>query len=328
MSVIQNDWATTDWCRHSWCRPTGYSAVPGELVMITPGVKIVHGQWRVVAYNVTQMRVLWEVKTDGVEAENYTASSEASADKGIVNVKSDIIEKYWEATGKTAEWFQLDAGAGVTISMDTFAIIAHNLSGSAVVTLKGHGDGSASAPADWDEVAVYATLAMPDDPVEDNLIYVAPALPAASYRWWRVDIADPSNTENIRIGRVVGGSALIFVGENCLDRITFVDANYKDEQQLNGFTSIANNRALKKRMTLRFRDIDRISQTNYRLLRRYWRYSRDTLKSLIIVDPSSETSRYQYTVFAKLARMPEQEHVYISEENAYTTFDLDYDEGR
>lgn len=328
MAVIQNDWATTDWCRFAWCVPTGYEAVHGQLIQVAPGVGIVHGQLRMLAYNISQMRILWELKSDGVTADNYTASSEASADKGIVNVKSDIIEKYWEADTNSGEWFVFDAGSGQTISMDTFALVGHNLTGSATVTLKGYGDSASSAPGDWSVVPVFATLAMSDDPLEDNLVYIAPAIPASRYRWWRVDIDDASNPHPIRIGRVIGGSSLIFVGENCLARIQFLDAAFKDEQDLNGFSSIVNNRALKKKMTLGFRDLDRISQTNYRLLRRYWRYARDSIKALVIVDPATETSKYQYTVFAKLKEMPQQEHVYVDAESNYTTFDLAYDEGR
>lgn len=328
MGVINNNWATEPWCKYAWCVPTGYEAVHTQLRMVTPGVKAIGVQVRMVAYNITQMRILWEIKTDGLTANNYTASTEASSDKAAVNVKSDIVEKYWEAATNDNEWLQLDAGSGKVISMDTFALIAHNLTGSAVVTLKGYGGSGDSAPGDWSVVDVYATLTMPDDPDEDNLIYISPALPTESFRHWRIDIDDPTNDDPIRIGRVVGGSALIFNGENCLDSIGLTDNSFKDEQQLNGFTSIANNRALKKRMALRFRNLDRVSYTNYRLLRRYMRYCRDTLKALVIVDPATETSKYQFTVFSKLSRMPDQEHRYVAADASYTTLELDLNEGR
>lgn len=329
MSVIQNNWATTDWCRYSYCVPTGYEAIGTEVVLVTPGTKTVGIQVRLVAYNITQLRILWEIKSDGVTATNFTASSEVSADKGVVNVKSDIIEKYWQSTGDSSEWVQWDTGSGRVISLDTFALIAHNLTSSAVVRLKGYGDSSSSAPGDWSVVDTYVTFTLSDDPDEENLIWVAPTLPASSFRHWRLEIEDSTNPDGfIRIGRLAAGSSLIFNGENCLDDITVVEENYKDEMQLNGFSRIANNRALKKRLILNFRNLDSVSQTNYRLLRRYLRYCRDTLKALIIVDPQTEESKYKFTAFAKLKQMPQQRHKYLDAESSYTSFELEYDEGR
>lgn len=330
MSVIQNNWATTDWCRYGWCVPTGYDLIPTQVQLVSPSSKRIGCQIRLVSYNITQLRILWEIKSDGIEAANYTSSSDASTDKAVVNLKSDIVEKYWQSSSASSEWFRWDTGSGRVISLDTFALIQHNLTSSAVVTIKGSGASGDSEPVDWSAVSVYATLTLSDDPDEDNLIYISPTQPSSSYRWWRIDINDPTNPDGfIRIGRVVGGSALIFAGnENCLDDISFMEENYKDEMPLNGFSRVANNRSLKKKMELSFRDLDTVAQTNFRLLKRYMRYCRDTLKALVIVDPQTETSKYEFTAFAKLKVMPERRHKYIDSASSYTALQLQFDEGR
>lgn len=286
-------------------------------------------QLRLVAYNITNLRILWEIKSDGVVAHNYSASSEASTDKGVINLKSDIIEKYWESTDCTDEWVQFDAGFGKTISLDTFAAIGHNLTSSAIVTLYGYGDGGTAAPGSWAAVSPYAVIEMSDDPDEDKLIWVAPTLPQTTYRHWRLRIQDATNSlGRIRIGRIVAGSSLIFNGENCLDDIELTPKNFKDEKKLNGYTGISNNRAYKSGLSLSFRNLDRISATNYRLLKRYINYCRDSLKALVIVDPSSEQSKYQFKAFAKLSSVPREQHKFVSSQNSYTSMSLEYDEAR
>jgi hypothetical protein len=324
-----NNWATTAWCSYAWCLPTEENALHTQLLMVGIGSPRLGMQVRLIKYNIDKLRILWEIKSDGTTANNFTASSEESTDKGVINLKSDIVEKYWQSTGDSAEWVRFDAGSGETISLDTFALIGHNLSGSATLTLKGYGDGSSSAPADWSVVATYATLTVSEDPDEENLIWVSPTNPSAAYRWWRLDIADPTNADGyIRIGRLVAGTALIFSGENCLDQIGLVEQSFKDEMQLNGFTRISNNRALKRKLVLRFKDLNKISQSNYRGLRRYMRYCRDSLKALVIVDPSTESSKYEFSAFAKLQVMPVQEHKFVDSDNSYSSFDLEFDEGR
>lgn len=324
--TIDNNYCEQPYCMYSYCTPTNEGTVYVEVEFIQPGrfycyVQIVHA-----IYNITNLRILWQISSDGTVANNYIASSNASVDKNIVNVKSDIIEQYWQSNTAVAEYFQFDAGAGKVINLDTFALIDHNFTSSAIVNIYGYGTGSDAAPGSWIGIPLYTTIAMPADPDEKNLIYIAPTLPANSFRHWRVTIADPSNPNGfLRIGRVVGGSALIFTAENCLDVMDFRRENYKDEFKLNGFSTIANNRALKKQLSIRFKDLNRIAELNYRRLSRYINYNRDTLKALIIPDPQLP---YQFSVYAKLTDMPNESHRFISNTDSYISVELNYNEGR
>lgn len=285
------------------------------------GIEVNHAR-----YNTGLLRILWEIASDGTTTENFTASSNASIDKNVINLKSDIVEKYWQTTGVTDEYFQFDVGAGRTMLMDTLALIGHNLTGSAVVNIYGSGSGGSSAPVSWVGVPLLTTIEMPSDPLEENVIWIAPTLPATAFRHFRVTISDPTNPDAvIRIGRFLAGAALIFTTENCLDNVEFKKENYKDEMKINGFTSVANNRSLKKTLGLSFKNLNRLQFANYRRLVQYTTYCRDTLKALVIVDP---TDPYQFSTFAKLKTMPSEKHSYMSADTSLVMFDLQYDEGR
>lgn len=327
MVFLGADWLTTNWLTTDWLELNAKAKVFTQQQIDILGRKYVFSQIRISLYNTTNFRVLWEIASDGIVSNNYTASSTASTDKGVVNVKNDILERYWQSTGDSSEWVQFDAGSGRTISMDTFALLNSNLTSSAVLTLKGYGSGSDSAPGSWVSVPVFASIAMPvDRPRETRVLWIAPELPTETFRHWRLEIQDPTNPDGfIRIGRIVGGSATVLAGENMLDELSQKRLSFKDEQRLNGFTGISNNRALKKRVTMRFRDLNVLNRNNYQQLAKMMDYARDTLKVLAIPDPQSP---YDFSVFGKLTDLPEETVQFIEEGLQYVGFELTFDESR
>lgn len=294
------------------------------------GLQVTHAR-----YNTGLFRVLWRPASDGKEYQNFTSSTNASVDKSVINLKNDIVEKYWQTaidvpggypSAKLNQWFQFDVGAGLTSLIDTLALIGTNLTTSAIVKVKGYGSGSSSAPSNWNTVPNLITVPMPIDPLEKNVIYIAPTQPTQAFRHYRVTISDSTNTDGyIRIGRFLAGSSLIFTTENCLDSVTYKKENYKDEFAINGYTSIANNRALKKSMSVTFKDLNRLQYANYRRLMEYIADCRDTLKALVIIDPNEP---YQFGVFAKLSEMPEETHNYVSNDTSSVSLTLNYNEAR
>lgn len=320
------NWLTTNWLTTDWLQNTAKGKVPTQIQIEILGRKTLGLQFRISLYNVTNYRVLWEIASDGITTGNFSASSSASADKAVVNVKNDILEKYWEAAGASSEWVQFDAGTNRTILMDTFALLATNLTSSAQLVLKGYGAGSDAAPVSWVSVPVYATIAMPEDrPDEDRVIWIAPSIPTETFRHWRLEISDPSNPSPVRIGRVLGGSASVLAGENLLVDVTIRRLSFKDEMRLTGFTSIANNRALKRSVRVRFSDLNVLNKNNYQALAKMMDYCRDTLKVLSIPDPREP---YLYSTFAKIADLPEETHQFVDPETIYANFELAFDESR
>lgn len=292
-------------------------------------VSVLNIAWRVAMYNKTNMRILWEFASDGIEYVNFTASSEALTDYEVINIKSDMIEKTWRSTAIASEWVQWDAGAGQTMGIDTLALLNTNLSQNAVVTLLGYGGGSDAAPGDFDgSAAITIVIDMPTDATEDTVLYcsASAASSATSYRHWKLRLEDPSNAAAyLEIGRLVAGEAFVFDTENCAQDIEFSYKNYKNEVNLNGFTSASNNRALKKNLRLSLPNLNAISQTNYSEWNRMLKYCRDTLKMLVIVDP---VSPYRFSVFAKLQEIPAEKTRYVDGLNMYASITATWDEGR
>jgi hypothetical protein len=141
-----------------------------------------------------------------------------------------------------------------------------------------------------------------------------------------LQISDSRNKDGyVEIGRFVGGSASILTElENFTDDVAYSEENFKDELKINGFSSISNNRALKKTMTMKFNNLD-MNGDNYKILRKIFRYIRDTKKALVLPDPSD---LYRFNLFAKLEKMPKLNVKYIDKETVYVTFDVEWNEGK
>jgi hypothetical protein len=291
--------------------------------------QIYHMEFRQMSYNLTQLRVLWEIGSDGNSASNnYIASSNAGTGYEPVNLRSDFIERAWKSTSCIAEYFQFDVGVGNTIGIDTAAILGHNLTNGAIITVYGYGDAFSNAPAsDADWYGLSAQFSMQVEPTYQNVFYVAATSATSKYRHWRVLIQDATNTNGfISIGRFIAGEAMVFdTRENMSMNVDYAQVNYKDELKLNGFSSLANNRALRSKLKINFENLDMESNDNYTQLQRYFSYCRDTLKALVIPDPRK---LYRYSVYAKLTQMPQEKHTYLDDASCYANLDIELDEGK
>jgi hypothetical protein len=300
------------------------------------------------SYNLTQLRILWEIASDGIVFNNYIGhSSLASGDFGPTNIKTDIIEQKWKTTEINDAFIIFDAGMTfdpVTtpskgIVMDTIALLGTNLTTNAKVYVYGYGEAweppiSASyVGADQTLLAKFQQqsritieLKRSDDPYEPNVLWVSPTEEIRKFRHWCLHIQDAQNADGfIEVGRFAGGSASILTElENFTGDVTYSEESFKDELKINGFSSISNNRALKKKMTLTFDNLD-INGQNYLILRRLLRYARDTKKMLVLPDPSDI---YRFNLFAKLGQMPKYKIKYLDKQTCYATFDVEFDEGK
>jgi hypothetical protein len=341
MTYSQANYCKTDYCSVNYCAPRGIgnlrsqitqsvfgsSVLNSQFSMATYNESNLHCQVNMVLYNTTQFRVLWEIASDGIVSNNFTASTSASTDKSIANIKTDIVEQYWQSTG-TDEHFTFDVGTGRTSFIDTIGFINHNLTTSAVVNIYGYGTSEDPAPGSWAGVPLYATIPLPEDrPNEENLLWIAEDFPLEGFRHWRVTISDPTNPDGfIRVGRFVAGQALIFAGfENFIDRLNYGRKNFKDELSLNGYTTISNNRALKKFLRLTFTNLAQVNANNYKNLETMLEYTRDTLKMLVIPDPQNP---YNYSVYAKIAELPEEEHRYVDADTRYADLTISWNEAQ
>jgi hypothetical protein len=252
-------------------------------------------------YNVLRPRIMCEFPSRGNDGLNWTATSTEPGDFSINNVNNDIEELYWRsATGiKTGIILTCDVQSG-PIFMDTFAILGHNFTTSATVQLQGSND-SGFSTIGFDESLTVSN-------VDDRIYYLAPVLPTDSFQYWRLLISDSTNTNDfLRIGIIVFGSATIFTDECATDRVVKSKVHHKDAVRIEGFTSSANDRSLKRAVRLNFRDLT-FDSGDYQNLSALIDFARTTLKCLWIPDPRTQSLIRRFAVFGKLKKMPEEQH--------------------
>lgn len=302
-------------------------------------------------YNLSQIRILWEIATDGLMWNSIISSSSDSnlipGDFSVYNTKTDIVEQVWRTgiPNDGVAWILLDVGKdGVgsrAISIDTFALLNHNFTSEAKITVRGYGISSDSKPT-RDTVKTSGTVLFANETpnaLSPNFIWVSENEQTNKFRYWLIEIEDSKNTSSIggkrylQIGRIIGGQATVFTEEeNITANFSYQEVSYKDEVKINGFTSISNTRAMKKKIRISFKNLNSFksaneisSATNYLNLRKYMRHCRDTLKALVILDSRDP---YSFHAFAKLSELPTQDCNYVTEKSLYVSMDLEWDEAK
>jgi hypothetical protein len=271
-------------------------------------------------YNTTNLRILCEFPSRGLNDTNWTANTTATGDFSVQNLDTDIVEqKYRSATGNiTGVRVQSDTGLPQGVFLDTFALLNHNMTRSASVTLIGSNDPTFAV------IGISTVL----EPREDNIYYIAPTLPLEGFRYWRVDIDDATNTDGyIEIGTILFGASNIFQGECFVDELDFQLQDFADTVRTEGFTNVSNSRALKRKVRLEFRFLN-FQKSNFKILRNLFETYRTTQKCLWIPTPSPTDSDLtgRFASFAKLSDIPSERHRYLGGDADYVSFTIEVDE--
>lgn len=273
-------------------------------------------QFRVALYNNYNLRVLFEFPSRG-NGTNWTTNSVAVGDFDINNVNTDTVEQVWRsATGsKTGINLVCDTGLNQGAYIDTLAILNHNLTKNASVTVVG------SATPDF--ATIIETIIITTE--TENSFYISPELPLTSARYWKFIIDDATNSNSyLQIGTIVFGSAVILHGENYSNPLKIKRTNYADGVQTEGFTYVKNDRSIKKSIDIDFRSLN-FNGGNYKNLQEIFTTARTTLKSLWIPAPKYAS---RYAVFGKLTDLPQEEHIDNAEDATYVTLSLTVDESQ
>ena len=251
-------------------------------------------------YNTNRPRILSVFASRGVTGNNWTASSTYTGDFSVLNVNNDIEEMYWRSDEgvKTNIILTCDSEVVQGIFIDTLAVLGHNLTTSATVTLQG------SNNSDFSIIELHENLEVK----KNNIYYVSRKAPILQLRYWRFLISDATNTNNfISIGSIVFGSANVFASESTTNQITENPTEFKDSFKTDGFTSVANSRALKNSIRVEFKDLA-FDSGDYSLLVDVIEYARTTLKCLWMFDTSNQNMLHRFSVFGKLKSIPSRTH--------------------
>lgn len=276
--------------------------------------KVLHSQVTRALYNVNRLRIMKDFPSRGITGANWTYITGASVagDFAINNVNDDFVEHAMRTTGTTIT-IQCDSEVSQGLFVDTFAMLAHNLTRSAVVTFAGSNS------------SVFATIpfSVVLNTELENMYYIAPILPNDSYRYWRLIISDTTNTDGyIQIGTIIFGNAIIFSGECITDEVEKKKVHFKDGIRTEAFTTISNNRALKNIITFNIRQLD-FSKNNYGNLMEVVDTVRTSLKALWILDPRMPS---RFAPFGKLTEMPVEKHNVLAVDADYIDMTITVDE--
>jgi len=298
-------------------------------------------------YNTNNLRILWEIGTDGLQYNNIiTATSGISADYGVLNIKSDLLEAKYRVAEKNI-FIQIDVGRvddGTTprtksIAIDTLGLLSTNLTLDAIIQVYGYGDAYSSTPLAT-IIQSQGTLIISkskrdlcnNDEYQNDLVYVSDDEDTRQFRHFLILIQDLNNLNSyLEIGRLIGGQSTILEENNLLngasnfnEQFNFEEIVYSDTVNLNGYSTIANERAVRRKVSLEFSNLNIIS-SNYRALKRMWGYCKDNKKMLVIPAPTIAT---YFHCYAKLANIPKQTINYVDNNNIFSNFTLEFDEAK
>lgn len=141
------------------------------------------------------------------------AAVTASSTQGLLSadhVQTIRPDEVWRATGCAAEWLAWDLGSDIVVS--AAILLAHNLSADATLQVRlaaTAADVTASPAVNTGAVSAWPSSGKPDDPGESpfSLVLVSNAV---GYRYGRIDIVDPSNTDGyVQAGRLYAGPGFV-----------------------------------------------------------------------------------------------------------------------
>lgn len=285
--------------------------------------KLLNAQFQVVLYNITQTRILCDfasrgqsVAQGGTGGLNWTAKIGAvditkPGDFSPNNLNTDIVEQRWESTAGSISNVNLDVDTEISqgVTIDTLAILDHNFSPGGTLVLQGSNVSNFAV--------INTTITLPI--TEENIFYIAETFPTATdqNRYWRFNINDPLNNDGfLRVGTIVFGNAVILSEQNCVtDKIKRTTAHFADRIRTEGFTTVSNDRAIKRKIDLRFENI-KFGLGDFEKLDDIFRTARTSLKCLWIPTPQIPG---RFAVFGKITQLPTEEHNVKSR----TNFDLD-----
>lgn len=271
-------------------------------------------QVRLNLYNLENARVLCEFPSRGIDGLSWTVVSggQAPGHFNVNNLNTDIVEEPYRSTSKIIK-LQNDCQIPQGCFLDTMGILEHNLTTSATIVMLESNDPGFGTIGNSFSVTSR----------RNNIYYVAPNPPTVSFKYRRLQIADPTNTNPyLQIGAVVFGPATIMESECFVDHVGFKRRHFSDKVRTEGFTNVSSDRALKRAFTLEFRNL-KLTGGNYRQFAEMFEHDRTNLKCLWIPTP-----RYpeRYGLFGKLVDLPPEDHNDLGEDSDWVGFTVEVDE--
>lgn len=204
----------------------------------------------------------------------------AAGDFNKANLTNDILRQVWRSED-VLDWQEIVIEADQSTAIDTFAILNHNLTESAVINLQANiGNNFLAPPVNlflpWNKLHIVYTTAL-----------------GASYKFYKIRILDPTNPCGyIQIGRIVGGRALTMqVFEDITDDVKIGWKDQAKQMATEGFFRASNENVKIRTLDVKFSKLYTVAtkNANYLGLRALFDYVGTTRPFLAIPnrdDPS------------------------------------------
>jgi hypothetical protein len=274
-----------------------------------------------VLYNITQLRILYEFPSRGTPALsglNWTVKPTGKPGFSQNNVNTDLIEERYQSKNGDIALIDLRCNTGIAQGafVDTVAILNHNLTSSATVTMQGSDD-PAFGTLKFEHVLTTEL---------ENMYWISPELPIIAAKHYRFLIQDTTNPDDyISIGVIVFGSSKMFtLAETFNDPVRFGKRHFKDTLETEGYTNVSNDRATRRFLGLDFKDVE-VSGSNYRMLKEFENFAKTDLKCLIIPRPTQPST---FAVFSKVVQLADERHQATDDTSHQADFNLDWDESK
>jgi hypothetical protein len=208
-----------------------------------------------------------------------SVTSTAPGDHDKLNLTTPALRETWRSTGVADFQEIVIATTDRTISPDCFAVLNHNLTSLAVVTVTG------SQTLDFTggvEVAMLWT--------KKHMVLLQDY--GVAYRYWRFKILDPTNGCGfIELGGIRIGKTLTFINnEDITDDISVTPSDKAYKTQTEGFFRAFNQRVIVNQVQVNFSQLITTSNggDNYTALSTMFDAVGETFPFLTIVDPADQ----------------------------------------
>jgi hypothetical protein len=205
-----------------------------------------------------------------------SVTSQAAGDHDKKNLTTTALRETWRSAGVGTQEIVIQAN-DLTDAPDVFAILNHNLTEDAVVTLYGSTTNNFASPAltisfTWHEKHMVITQDF-----------------GTTYEYYKIKIIDPTNPCGyFEIGRIVAGLAFTFsVNEDITDDFNIGTDDLAYKMKSEGFFRASNERVKVDRLQIRFDRLrtDAGFNTNYVGIQGMLNFIGETLPFLTILDP-------------------------------------------
>lgn len=206
-----------------------------------------------------------------------SVTSTAAGDHSKINLTTSPLRQTWRSNGLATQEIVIQAN-DTTVTPDIFAILNHNLSSDAIVTVKCSLTNNFASPA--------LTFSMTWN--EKHMVFVTNL--GQGFPYYKITIIDPANPCGfIEIGRIVAGAAFAFTNnEDIEDAFSISTDDLASSMQTEGFFRASNERVKVDNLAVSFPKLDSRAggDVNYRGLLSMCKFVGTTLPFLTIVDPN------------------------------------------